>query len=65
MSMIPGVTNFPCPSITTARGGSGTLAPTATILPSCIRIEASAYSLSVPVRMVAPRMMVGRDGSGL
>ena len=35
VSMIPGVTNFPVPSIDTASAGTVTFAPTATIFPSC------------------------------
>src|SRR5919108_2376019 len=39
VSMTPGVTNLPLPSITTASDGASTEVPTATIFPSRIRME--------------------------
>src|SRR4051812_1341898 len=62
--MMPGVTYFPLPSITTASVGTVRLVPTETILPPCSRIA--------PFRMVGPaavmtltfRISVGRDANG-
>jgi len=65
MSMMPGVTYFPCASIvTTASAGVATFAPTATILPSRSRIDPLRITGPAAVRIVALRISVARDGNG-
>src|SRR6476661_1951415 len=64
VSMIPGVTYLPVPSMTTASDGAVTLVPTSAILPS--------RRSTLPLRMVGPaavrivtlRISVGRDAKG-
>src|SRR3569833_1804704 len=63
--MMPGVTNFPLPSITTAPAGAPRCCPTALILPSTISTSLVPISLSVAVRTVAPRISVGWEGRRL
>ena len=65
MSMMPGVTYFPCASIvTTKSAGVATFAPTATILPPRSRIEPLRIAGPAAVRIVALRISVARDGNG-
>ena len=65
MSMMPGVTNLPVPSITTASAGAFTLAPTASILPSFSRIAPFVMRGPAAVRIVTFWMTVVLDGNGL
>src|SRR5690348_8583542 len=64
MSMIPGVTNLPVPSMTTASAGASTDAPTAAIFPSRSRIAPLWTAGPAAVRIVTLRMTVGFDGRG-
>src|SRR5882672_7209354 len=59
--MIPGVTNLPRASMTTAPAfGSGPFpSPTAAIDPLCISTNPGSYRLPVAVRIVAFRMSTG------
>src|SRR5262245_5540312 len=63
VSMIPGVTNLPVPSITRASGGTVTFAPTATIFPSRRTIVPFWMRGPVAVRIVALRIAMGPDGT--
>jgi len=65
VSMMPGVTYLPVPSITTASPGALTFAPTAAILPSRSRTLPFRIVGPAAVRMVTLRMSVVRDGKGL
>src|SRR6476469_967724 len=65
MSMNPGVTYFPPPSITTASDGAVTLAPTDSIFPSFRRIEPFVILGPAAVKMVTFLMTVVFDGKGL
>src|SRR5688500_5745995 len=60
VSMRPGVTYLPWPSITTASAGASTVCPTATILPSRIRIAPLRTSGPAAVKMCTLRMTVAR-----
>src|SRR4051812_41795358 len=62
VSMTPGVTYLPVPSMTTASAGASTVAPTATIFPS--RTTRAPWGMRGPaaVRIVALRITVGREG---
>ncbi len=62
VSMRPGVTNFPVPSITVASGGGVRLAPSATIFPSRRRMAAPGSSGPAAVMIVALRMKTGAFG---
>ncbi len=63
--MMPGVTHLPVPSmIVTPAGRAVSEPPTATILPSANTITPFSIRWPVAVRIVAPRMAVGRDGRG-
>src|SRR3954471_18682644 len=63
--MMPGVTHLPLASITTASAGALTVCPTAATLPSWRRIAPRSITGPAAVRMVALRITVVRDGSGL
>src|SRR5688572_3488696 len=64
VSISPGVTYLPVPSMTTASAGAFTVAPISTILPSRRRIDPLRIAGPAAVIMVALRMTVGRDGYG-
>ena len=57
-SMMPGITNIPSASITSAPAGTSTLAPTSAIFPSRIRIAPGDRIPPVTVSTVAPRITV-------
>src|ERR1700716_886229 len=64
MSMIPGVTYLPRPSIVrTASAGAAMFAPTATILPLRIRIDPLRIAGPAAVKIVAFRISVACDGN--
>src|SRR5687767_4189208 len=65
LSMRPGVTNFPEPSITMASAGASTVAPTPAIFPSRKRIAPFTTRGPTAVNIVTFRITVGRDGSGV
>src|SRR5215213_6634061 len=60
--MMPGVTYLPAASMTTASAGAFTVAPTAEILPPCIRIAPFRIVGPAAVMMLTLRITVGRDG---
>jgi hypothetical protein len=60
--MMPGVTNFPLPSTTTASDGAVTPAPTDTILPSRKSTDALGISCPAAVSTVALRISTGGLG---
>src|SRR5215471_7745596 len=62
--MMPGVTHFPVPSMTSASGGSVTVVPTAVTLPFCSTIDPRSIAGPAAVRIVALRMTVARAGAG-
>src|SRR6476620_5471444 len=62
--MMPGVTYFPAPSITSASAGALTVAPTAATLPFCRRIAPFRISGPAAVKMLTLRITVVRDGKG-
>src|ERR1035437_1481898 len=64
-SMMPGVTYFPVPSMTTAPAGAATVAPTETTLPSCMRIAPFRVRGPAAVKMFTLRITVGGDEYGL
>src|SRR5688500_5555870 len=64
VSMRPGVTNFPVPSMTTASAGASTVAPTAAIFPSRSSTEPLLIDGPAAVRIVAFRMTVTGEGNG-
>ena len=61
--MMPGETNVPVPSTTSAPGGIGTLAPTAAILPPRRTIVPFWIVPLVAVRIVAPLMATTGSGA--
>src|ERR1051325_3381856 len=63
--MIPGVTNFPAPSTTTASDGAARLVPTAAIFPSRSRTAPFEIDGPAAVITVTLRISVVRDGNGL
>src|ERR1051326_1860121 len=64
VSMIPGVTYLPLPSMTTASDGALTDVPTAVILPFERMTEPFRIVGPAAVRIVTFRMTVGRDANG-
>src|ERR1700688_2182977 len=66
MSMIPGVTYLPVPSMTSApSAGGATFAPTATILPLRKRIEPLRITGPAAVSRVTLRISVARLGNAV
>jgi hypothetical protein len=61
VSMIPGVTYFPAPSITVAPAGIATVGPTATIFPSAIEIMPFVIVGPAAVMRFTFRMTSGAD----
>src|SRR5689334_11915995 len=64
VSMIPGVTYLPVPSITSASAGAVTFAPTCAILPFVRSTAPLRIVGPAAVRIVTLRMTVGRDAYG-
>ena len=64
VSMSPGVTTRPAPSISTVPDGTRRSCPIAAIFPSRMRRSASLSSRPAAVQIEAFRMTVVRDGSG-
>ena len=56
--MMPGITNIPSASMTSAPSGTATLAPTSAIFPSWISTAPGDRIPSVTVSTVAPRITV-------
>src|SRR4051812_33529167 len=64
VSMMPGVTYLPVPSITTASLGAVVVAPTSAIFPSRSSTLPPRIVGPAAVRMVTLRISVGRDANG-
>src|SRR5256885_13256563 len=63
VSMIPGVTYLPVPSMTIASDGAVTLAPTCAILPFTSNTDPLRIVGPAAVRIVTLRITVGRDAN--